>query len=149
MSLRLLPDRWFVVISDENGRIVVDTSSHGSQAGETLSREVAAFYAGHDQGFGRTRYRDKDILLGFVRPERTGWFIGVGMPSWVVYGPLLGSIGELIARGKTRPRAAQNHDRNIRIAICFLQRLENLFAQEIAQRIAFLRPIERNPPHAQ
>ena len=95
LALTTLPEEWFVVISDETGSIVWDTSD-ASQAGAMLPAGVAVFYADGRQEFGPIRYRNKqDVLLGFVRLERIGWTVGVGMPAGVVFGPLKRSIAEL------------------------------------------------------
>jgi hypothetical protein len=53
---------------------------------------------------------------------------------------------QIIARREAWPGAAYDHDRDGRIAIGLLQRLQNLLAQKVAQRVALFRTIERDPP---
>ena len=95
-----LPDNWFTVIVDADGRVIADSGAAASRSGESLPKAAAALIARSEEGFSSIVYRDGvRVLLGFTRADNVGWTVVAGVPEAVVRAPLIRSIGALAAVG--------------------------------------------------
>ena len=94
----VLPDRWFGIIADQSDRVIWDSGVADAATGQMLAPGLAKLSSEASEGFGVTQVRGTEsVLVAFVRSERDGWLICVGMPAWLVRGPALRSIGALAA----------------------------------------------------
>lgn len=93
----------------------------------------------------------RDHRLGEI-PDREPAVHHMARPLSGTASGVIGLAGAVVGRQivpcrKRRARPAHDHHRDVRIAIGGLQRLENLLAQQIAERVALLRPVEGDTPH--
>ena len=98
-----LPDHWFTVVADADGRVIGDSSvassDEGSDTGQLPPAAAALFARGRD-GFAKVAYRNGvPVLLGFTHTTRTDWTVAAGIPEAIVRGPLIRSVGALAAGG--------------------------------------------------
>ncbi len=95
-----LPEGWFSVVSDRDGRTIARTLGPASEIGQPISPGLAELAATREEGFGPTLSREgSPIYAAFTRSALTGWLVAVAVPEAMVRGPRLRSIGALTGGG--------------------------------------------------
>ena len=101
LALQRLPGDWVATVFDSNKRVVARSKGVEQYLGRPVSPEfVALLDRGGPEGWAVTRTLEgMPVYTAFVRSERSGWGVGIGIPEPVVAAPLRRSLVALAGGG--------------------------------------------------